>query len=159
MKLTYGDGWFEYDKVLTEVWTEDRARKAHEGRNLYCVVVGKLEDPYCYLTINDDYIGVSFLDSLLRVYLRHQFSEVEKGVMFLEAVLYWEFRGEEDEVVRADFYDFSTGGELRIEKQDLEKDETRVAEDEGLDVSCNYEDYPEFGGYDAFVQHNRPMPK
>ncbi len=66
MKITYGDGWFRAKKRLTETWNEDRARKTHDKRKQYVAVVGDVCSPACFVEINNNYIGVGFLDALLR---------------------------------------------------------------------------------------------
>lgn len=159
MKKTYCQTWSEHYNKPLNLFSDDEAEKAHNTRKQYTVVFGDLSDPHCYITINDDYLGVKFLDSSHRTYLRFQFIEVDEGVLFLESVAYWEFEGENQDVSLAEFYDFTPDGELRIEVVDRKADTVDVAEDEGVDVSCNYEDYPEFGEYDALIDRERPMPR
>jgi hypothetical protein len=154
MKITYGYKWFRPKKRLTEVWDEARARKAHEDRQLYVAVVGEITSPTCFVEINNNYIGVGFLDRLLREYLSYTFDEVEPGRLFLKAATHREFDGDCDKVSRGETYMFGQDGSVRVRKEDYLESNHSVAESK-LDVGGNWEPYPTFGQYESIIRENR----
>jgi hypothetical protein len=93
MRVTFGKSWFRAKKRVTETWTESQARKAHEQRQLYVALLGDDSIPTRIVEVNNDYVGVCFLDVSLREYLSYQFQELESGRMFLTMATHREFEG------------------------------------------------------------------
>jgi hypothetical protein len=75
MTPTYCNGWFRHQKRAVTILDETTARQAHERRRPYTVVLGDLRAPNCFIEIDNDYVGVGFLDDLLREYLSYTFDE------------------------------------------------------------------------------------
>jgi hypothetical protein len=86
------------------------------------------------------------------------FYEVEPNRLFLKKVQYWEFVGDTDEMRTSEKYSFTQDGGLTIEEADILKNviETKEAT-QTVDVSGNYEAYPEFGRYEALIKKERGL--
>lgn len=112
--------------------------------------------PYCFLEINNTIILVGFLDNLQREYMTYQFSEFESGKLFLKHVQHWEYEESTDERIFSTRYFFSPDGPLKIEKVNIRTNEGEVLEaKEPIDVSSNYEEYPDFGHYENLIKKER----
>ena len=154
MKVKFGKLWFRAKKRLTETWDESRARDCHENRQLYVAVLEADSGPSRFVEINNDYIGVGFLDALLREYLSFQFQEVEPGRLFLTMATHREFEGDSDKVKCGTTYYFEQDGLVTIESEDFVK-KTHSVKETQADVSGNWEPYPAFGQYQSVVRENR----
>ena len=154
MNVTYGKSWFRARKRFTETWDEGRARKSHDKRELYVAVVGQSSSPACFVEINNDYIGVAFLDTSLREYLSYQFQELEPGRLFLTMATHREFEGGSDKVKSGTTYYFKQDGSVTIESEDFLTN-TRSVKEAYTDVSGNWEPYPQFGQYLSIIRENR----
>lgn len=138
----------------TSLVNESDARISHEKRRLYTVVQGDLKSPECFIEINNDYIGVGFLDDLLREYLSYSFQEKLPAKLFLTMITHRVFDGQTDRVVSGTTYYIKEDGTVTIENEDFvagSKSEKIVQ----ADVSGNWEDYPKFGQYSSISQVNR----
>lgn len=154
MNITYGKGWFRAKKRLTEPWNEDKARDCHAKRTLYVAVVSDESSPICFIESNMDYIGVGFLDSMLREYLCYQFQERTAGQLFLSMAIHREYDGNTDKVIKGTSYGFEEDGHVSIKEQDFESNTISTAE-RHADVSSNWDAYPEFGRYDSIIRKDR----
>jgi hypothetical protein len=154
MKITYGYKWFRPKRRLTETWDESRARKSHEKRQLYVAVVGEASSPTCFVEINNKYVGVGFLDALVREYLCYTFDEVEPGRLFLSEATHREFDGDSDKVSRGETYIFKQDGSVRVEKENFLENSHSVAESK-MDVTGNWDAYPSFGRYESIIRKSR----
>lgn len=154
MKTTYGYKWSRVKKRLTETWDESQARKAHEKRKLYAGVIEQGAGPMCFVEINNNYVGVGFLDASLREYLSYTFDEVEPGKMFLNEATHREFEDGSDKVKSGTTYMFKQDGNVTIVSEDFLTN-VRSDKETHADVSGNWEPYPEFGQYQSIVRENR----
>lgn len=139
---------------------EEIARSNHTNGLFYCVTAYDHEDLYCYIEIchENQYIGVDFFDSSLRVYMSYCFEEVESmKKIFLREVWYHSFSDEltKDEVYRLHFVFDQDGNAAYRKYDDLEHKTYDYETKEPLDVSGLYEDYPEFGHYDEIMKLER----
>jgi len=154
MTVTYCKSWFRALKEPTELWAPDQAEKAHKNRQPYGVLIGDPKAPVCFLEVNNDFVGVGFLDEKLRENLTYQFQEIEPGQLFLTMATYREFEGDTDQVTSGTSYYFSVNGSIKIEREKFDPHKLEVSENKG-DVSGNYEKYPDFGGYDSLIRSER----
>jgi hypothetical protein len=152
----YCKSWFLAKKRPTEIWSEEQARRAHDERRPYTVLVNDLERPYAVIDVAGDtgFVGVTFLDDLLRESLSYHFKEVEQGNLFLSMATHREFDGDKDQVRLGDSYIFSQDGKLIIRKQSFNPQSLEEA-NSSADVSGNYEKYPDFGSYDHLLKIER----
>ncbi len=133
---------------------EDKAQAAHVSRQLYTGLVGSPTAPDCFVEISNDYIGVEFLDGLLREYVSYQFQEMKPGRLFLSMATERKFEGDTDKVIWGITYYYDEDGHVAIEEEDFVGDTLTKAETY-LDVSVNWEAYPEFGEYESITRKDR----
>jgi len=140
------------------MWPVERARKAHEDRSLYTVLIDSVSHPSAFIELNGSFAGVSFLDSKLREFLAYEFRETEPGKLFLAMATYRMFAGDMDKVISGTSYFFKKDGHATIRKQSfipptLEQAETLTG------ISGNYEAYPPFGEYEDLLVLERSIVK
>jgi len=150
----YCKSWFWAKKRPTEMWTEDQARKAHNDRKTYTVLVREVEHPYAVVEVANDFVALTFLDDLLRQSMSYHFTEVEPGKLFLSMVTHREFDGDTDEVRIGHSYIFNQDGGLIIRKRTFSPNGLEEA-NSSTDVSRNYEKYPDFGDYEHLLKVER----
>lgn len=135
---------------------EEASRAAHENRQVYYVTIFENEKPYCFLEINNDFIGVGFLDDKSREYLSYSFQEIEPDKLFLSKAIYWEFDEQTDKEITSTTYQFTPEGDLRIINIDMRTNESVIKKAKNkIDVSGNYEEYPAFGDYKSIINKER----
>jgi hypothetical protein len=158
MKLTYCHRWSRHGKHAIEPWDESRARKMHEKRKLYTVLIGDPQRPECFIESNMGYFGVEFLDAHLREHLVYQFAEAKPGKLFLQMMVSREYDDEWDLVKSGTAYFIEQDGRIVAEREDFPSDGTKFRREGKVDPSPYWEDYPQFGDYAALVR-KRPVPK
>lgn len=136
----------------------EASKNFHENRKIYFVTIYNDDKPINFLEINNDFVLVGFLDELNREYMNYVFYEVEPNRLFLKKVQYWEYVGDTDEKKTSERYSFTQDGGLIIEEADILKNVIETKETtQKVDVSGNYEDYPEFGRYKALIKKERGL--
>src|SRR6266550_4092128 len=98
MDIHYSDGWFRAKKQPGKLWTPGQAKAAYDRCKLYVAIVGLLEKPSAFIEFNKDYVGVEFLDKLLRCYLSYSFQELQPGRLFLTMATHRDFYSDSDQV-------------------------------------------------------------
>lgn len=154
MTYYYCDGWFRAEKKLTEEWTVDQAKRAHENRSDYTVLINSKTKPSGFVEIRDTFIAVGLLDSLLRVRLTVVFNEIEPDRVFLTQMTDRHFGGDSDKVSWGDTYYFQPDGSLRILREEFAP-KSRTITETSTDVTANYDRYPEFGDYAHLLREDR----
>lgn len=109
--------WFRAKKRPIEEWSEERARVAHERGELYTVLVGSTAEPWCFLEVTGQFVGVSFLDQRLREALSYDFQEVEPGLLFLTMATYRDFDDASDQVARGTSNIFTRDGSVSVRRE------------------------------------------
>jgi len=152
-------------KIKDEKLLEEAAFEAHENEGVYYVTIFDNEKPYCFIDINKGFYRVCFLDDNLRTYLSYTFmgedniADWRKNYghkLFLEVAVFWEFEKNSDKIKKITDYIFKPDGSLHITERDLLKNEQLDREaKEKIDVSANWEEYPEFGKYDSIIRKER----
>lgn len=152
----YCKSWFWAKKHATNILTEEQARKAHNERERYTVLVNSTERPYAVIDVvgGEGFVGVTFLDEVLRESLSYNFKEIEAGKLFLSMATHREFFDDKDQVRLGTSYVFNQDGGLIITKESFEPHTLKEARST-TDVSGNYEDYPNFGEYDHLLEADR----
>lgn len=150
----FGKSWFRAKKRVTELWDKQEAKIAHEQRRPYVAVLEKSGQIFCYIEANSGYIGVGFLDSAVREFLSYQFQEVEPGRLFLTMATHREFDGGTDRVKCGTTYYFKPDGCVSVEAEDFEANQLTTTKTT-VDVSNNWEDYPNFGDYQSLARVER----
>lgn len=158
MEIHYAKSWFRADKVVTDPWAVKKAKVAYDRRKLHTVIAGPMEKPRAFIEFNMGYVGVGFLDQLLREYLSYSFEEVQPRRLFLTMATYREFCGESDQVKKGTTYFFKQNGDVVVVDEEFPNGAKKRHETKS-DVSDNWEDYPAFGNYESLLRIERRIVK
>ena len=154
--ITYAKSWFRAKKRVTEPWDEARARLAHERKETYVATVYRDEDLHCFLEIAKGSVCVGILDELKREYLTYTFQLFQPDKLFLSSARHRKFEGETDNVSYSTIFYFKQEGRVTVAEYDGRTKESSSKESaEKIDLSKNWEDYPEFGKYDSLIRLER----
>jgi hypothetical protein len=154
VSVSYSTGWFRAEKRALGPMSEEEARRRHGAREPYCAVVETNGVPSCFIEVNDDFFGVSFLDELLREYLSYDFEELEPGRLFLTTATFRQFQGSDDNVASGETYFFKPDGGMAIEIEDFVND-TFEEKRGGCEMGPNWAEFPAFGAYDPLMNRER----
>lgn len=158
MKIIYTKGWFRSQKRPLEIYSEDYAKSLFVSRGIFTTLIEDKGRPYCFINFNNKFVYVGFLDEFKREYLGYEFWEEKPGKIFLKEVQFWEFEGDTDEKLNSTRYRFTPEGELGIEKRNNKtREAVREYAQNKVDTSVLWEDYPEFGHYDAIIKIEREI--
>ena len=151
-------------KVIDENLLNEAAKHAHENGLVYYSIVFENEKPYCFLEVNKGFYRVCFLDELLRKYMSYDFTdnfkEVKADKLFLSSITFWEFEGSTDKMVKITDHIFKPNGSFHMIERDLIANEQIDSEAKNkIDVSSNWENYPEFGRYESLIRKEREITK
>ncbi len=143
----------------------EAAKYAHDNQLLYYVTIFENEKPYCYLEINKGFYRVNFLDQYCRTYMAYTFLGTDDiaywrkdygNRLLLETIMFWEFEGSTDKMLKITDHIFKPDGSFHITERNLITNEQTDSEAKNkIDVSANWEDYPEFGKYDSLIRTER----
>jgi hypothetical protein len=150
-------GWSRRRKRIYNEWPKSELENLHNERKPYVLCMGNDKDhPYCFIEINNDAMYVGFLDEMKREYLGYAFEEKKPGKLFLTEAIYWEFYGDTDDRKQKTKYFFNPNGSLQIHQIDSKTNEGEILTAKNpVDVSANWEDYPEFGHYEKLIKKER----
>ena len=161
----YNKTKFSRKKNMDEYLLLEAAKYAHDNQLLYFVTIFENEKPYCYLEINKGFYRVTFFDEYNRVYMTYTFlgkddiAEWRKNYdnrLLLESIMFWEFEGSTDKMVKISDHIFKPDGSFHIIERDLINNEQIDSESKNkIDVTSNWEDYPEFGKYESLIRKER----
>ena len=143
--------------------TEPQAKRSYEKNKLFTALLGDAARPYCFLEFSAyRSVCVEFLDDLLRMYLHYSFQEKRPGEFFVSRATRREFFGDSDLVSKGDVYHFDVSGRLAIEHYKVDPDTHNsiiLGRDVyQIDVTKNWEPFPEFGHYEGMSRINRHIP-
>lgn len=159
MSTSYCEGWFRARKVATKPLTEAQARQRHEAGKLYTVLIGEPKRPHTIIETRDHYLGVEFMDELLRSHSVYQFMRQPNGRLFMVMAVFREFQGDGEKLKRAQRLSFEPDGHVTSFETDYvnSPNEETVVE-KYIDVSLNWEPYPAFGDYASIARFERDKP-
>lgn len=146
--------WFRAKKKPTEIWSEAKAKLAHDNKKTYTVLIDSIDKPYCFLDISCGVVGVGFLDEFLRETLTYAFQEFEPGKLFLTMATHRVFEGNTDKIVSGNSYIFERDGSVMIRREFFSPNRIETAAS-AVDISSNYSSTPEFGQYDELIRVER----
>lgn len=152
--VMYGKSWFLAKRRFTETWDDSKARAAHVSRKPYTAAISDQHSVVAIIDVNNDYLGVDFLDELGRDFLSYQFQELEPGRLFLTMATHREFAEKTDAVKSGTTYYFKPDGRVTIEKEDFTIPQLSESEKQ-VDVTGNWEAYPTFGDYGSITRVDR----
>jgi hypothetical protein len=154
MEIHYTDGWFRAKKRPGELLADKDAKALYDRRGLHAAVIGPLDKPRAFIELNNDYVGVSFLDERLREYLSYAFQEIEAGKLFLTRATHRYFDGDTDRVRKGTTYIFKPSGNVTVINEEFPNG-GKTQHETTADVAGNWESYPAFGAYDSLVREER----
>ncbi len=163
MQISYCRQWFRHGKCPTDMLTDTQAQTAHRDGTLYTVLVGDPLRPHCFVEITAfRSIGVEFLDASLRTYLDYSFQEKRPNELFLSMCRKPEFPNDTDPPDKATVLFFKTDGRLSIVRFVANANgvgsQLVSQEEQVVDVTRNWEPYPEFGHYEGIATLDRGTP-
>lgn len=130
----------------------------HQQRQYYDIFVEDKEgNPFAFIQINNEAVIVNFLDGAKRKYLIYSFTEVRKGILFLDEAFYFDYHVDTSDVEyqRLQFFFQEDGNVMLRETIDRDEIERRYEGKEPIDVKGLYEKYPEFGEYENILKLER----
>ncbi len=151
----YCKSWFRAKKQATFLYSEVQARELHLNGKPYCVLVGSVEYPTCFIEVTSDFIGVGFLDTQLRERLSYQFQEKEPGTLFLSLATWRKFEKQSDKVSEGTTYIFNFEGVVSIRRETFIPEHTLDVSESISDLKGHWEKYPKFGEYKPFTRSER----
>lgn len=154
MRVSYCERWARHHKEMVNEMSSQEAERLHRDGGLYTAVFGEPARPDCFVEVNRDFYGVSFLDGLGREYLMYTFEETGPESLFLKEAIYREFKGDSDAVLRGTAYRFSVDGSVSIEKSEEPFKRSELTRGE-TDVRRNWMKKPAFGDYDELIKKER----
>jgi hypothetical protein len=156
MNVYYCEKWFNPGKRATRPLDEAAARRRHDARQPYTALMGSLEAPSHVISLAEPWVSVTFMDDALRGYLRYDFKETRHGKLFLTMAVYREFEGESMDPVTFAEFTFREDGHATTERRDRQSGNAFESE-RVVDVSANWEDYPQFGDYTSLCRKERDL--
>jgi hypothetical protein len=141
--------------------TEAEARKRHEKKGaLYTVLLGDSARPSTIIEIVSlDSLQVEYYDESLRRVGYYQFVIQSNGQLFMVAAGFNQFDGDNRMPIWSRRLSFKPNGQVMSFEEDHIRDpgmETVV--EKTVDVSLNWEPYPEFGDYASIARFHRDKP-
>ena len=163
MQISYCRQWFRHNKCPTDMLTAAQAQTAHANGKLYTVLVGDPLRPNCFLEFSAfRSVCVEFLDSALRTYFHYSYQEKRPNDLFISMSRRPEFPNDVDPPDRATVLFFKTDGRLEIVRYKANANgvgsQIVGKEEQIVDVSRNWEPYPEFGDYQGLATLDRGTP-
>ena len=151
MELSYYQSWFRFKKVPQNMLQEDIAQQYHMDGKPYVVVVSDAGITTHVIEVSKNSVHVIFMDEQEDDYLSYDFQR-KKDDVFLSAAYYHVY--EEHELIENVMFSFHENGELIMSKWNKKSGELEESE-AMVDVSCNWDKYPEFGEYLNLMQKER----
>lgn len=156
MKITYSKRWNDVLKAPIEPMPPEKARKLHQNRKPYTVVIERDEGwvvvEMCFFQA---YCHVLFLDELKRRALRYSFIETHDNRLFLEVAQLYYYSADGDLPSHGEYYTFNEDGTC-IHTSGRAGNPARIRKEaQGVDVSRYYSPIPDFGHYEAIIERER----
>ncbi len=152
--VTFWEGWHRHAKEPVGPLTHNQASQQERNQKPYVAVLGDPMRPRCFIEINNDFFGVSFLDEDSQEHLMYSFEEIEEGKLFLSEALYREYDDETGSVLSGTIYRFLPDGRTSVERQESRTNQITVSDRE-TDVSSNWEPRPALGDYVSITREER----
>lgn len=137
-----------------DVLEEADARKRHIAGEEYAAVCSEDGDMKYVVEILPNCIFVKFLDETKNMHLFYLFHRKNKKDLFLSSVYYYGYTSggtKETEIITFRFWE---NGKLCMEREDRINGEVEERESV-VDVSCNWDQFPEFGKYEHLLAKER----
>ena len=161
MIYNYAEKWSRSYKEAIKPLTEAQARKRHEKKGaLYTALLG--DDPARPQTfveiVSGDSIQVEFLDQSLRTKAYYQFVLQPDGRLFMVSAVVSDFDANGTCLIGRRFSFKPNGHVMRFETDYIASPDTETVVEKTMDMSLNWEPYPEFGDYASIARFERNAP-
>ena len=151
MKIVYCKEWSLFRKEPHCIISEAEAKDKHINGESYAAVIYEEEKVKNVLEINGDSLTVRFYNENQECYLLYGF--VKKGdKLFLNAAYHYLYDNGED--IEMTLFNFKDTGEVFMERRNNVSGEVEQRE-AIVDVTCNWEEFPQFGEYQGVVKVER----
>ncbi|EPJ3208758.1 hypothetical protein JGC44_01795 [Salmonella enterica subsp. enterica serovar Derby] len=161
-KVFYCKQWSAGYKEPMNPLSENEAKKKHSHGMPYTALIGSDVKPshVIQVTKNAGWISVGFLDEELREYLLYSFKVLDDERLFLSMAVHREFAEIEGEgagflnVSNGTTYIFKEDGSAVVREEHFNP--YKLGESQTtVDVTGNYDQFPEFGKYDSLIRKER----
>lgn len=151
MKITYCTEWSLFRKQPYHILSESDAKEKHINGEPYVVVIYETEDVINVIEIDESSLTVRFYNEKFENYLLYGFVKKDNRLFLNTAYHYLYNNGEE---VEQTLFNFKDTGELFMERSNNASKEVEQREIV-VDVTCNWEDFQEFGDYFGIIRAER----
>lgn len=151
MKIIYCTEWSLFRKQSNHILSESDAKERHINGEPYVVVIYETEDVINVIEIDESSLTVRFYNEKFENYLLYGFVKKDNRLFLNTAYHYLYNNGEE---VEQTLFNFKDTGELFMERSNNASKEVEQREIV-VDVTCNWEDFPEFGNYFGIIRAER----
>lgn len=151
IKIVYCKEWALFGKEPHCIINESEAEDKHKNGESYVAVVYEKEKVINVITNNKTSLTVRFYNDNQENYLLYGFVKRENKLFLNLAYHYLYDNGEE---VETTLFKFKETGELFIERRNNVSGEVEQREDV-VDVTCNWEEIPQFGEYQEVLKVER----
>ena len=146
--------WSLHRKKAIEVIDKDVALAKHNKGIGYTVVLSEMGIITNVIEVEKEGVVVRFMNEDIETYLLYGFQRCGETDIFLNMVYYYNYQNSQE--IENIFFNFKENGEMAIERRNLITGE--LEEKEAIvDVSCNWERFPEFGDYLKLVLLHRKL--
>jgi hypothetical protein len=132
----------------------EKARSLFESGESVTALVLDDNQLHAKIEMNKAYFGVNFFDAAAREYMTYEFRPRD-GKLFLENVVFFEFDGDSMKAARREDIGFDPSGMTSTLVRDFAAGEQLKSTPRQVDVSGNWEAYPEFGNYESLLRLER----
>lgn len=152
MKIVYCKEWSLFYKKPLEIWDTDTALKCHNIGKSYSVLIYEEDILTNVIGLDKDGAVVRFYDKDMNVFLLYGFCRKDNNKLFLNGAYHYLYK--DGTKIEQTIFNFKDTGELFIERRNIEANS--VEEKEAIvDISSNWEEYPEFGNYCSLIRVER----
>lgn len=149
MRYDFYTHWNRWKKQPGDWLGIDAARRLHEARRPYTVLLGRSECPDSAVHVREEGVGVVLFDRRLREWVSCHFETREGGMVFMTTATVQTFRGESDAFELRETHRASQDGSVVSERESFQTGRAEPSMST-MDVSRLWAPYPAFGEYEPF---------
>lgn len=150
-KIVYGTEWLEDEKELVGILSVQEAEKKHKKKGIYVAVIYEDDSIKYVIEIYRGSVIVRFFNEDFENWLLYSFIEIDNK-LFQNLVWWWDYL--DGRVIEHYMVHFKANGEMISEHWEFCTGETEDRKGV-VDVSSNWEEFPEFGHYDGVIKVER----
>lgn len=151
MKIVYCTEWSLFKKQPHNILSEQDAKEKFIREGTYVAVLYENDNVKNVIEIDEMSLTVRFYNDKLENYLLYGFVK-KNDKLFLNMAYHYTYLN--DKKVEHILFNFKENGEMFTEKKDYISGD--VEERKGIvDVSCNWDTFPEFGDYLGIIRVER----